>query len=301
MMSVSKHSREGNVALVPGFTLIELLVTIAIIAILASLLLPGLSGAKSEARRIDCMNNKRQLSIACTLYAHDNNERLALNNPWGTEYTPNWVLGAVDWQNTQDISGHLLEDGNLLQPYLSTALRPFKCPEDNFYIPAQKALGWRTRPRSVSMNIYVGDFPPINYKGGNPPHKTDPLGSNKGWTYLVYFKMTDFRKCSPSQIFQVIDEHPDSISTMSIGAFGTPARAWPLWNSLPASYHNGGCTMSFCDGHVEYKKWHDPFTKQPVLFGDWGGGRRDTVVPQDSDVYWVLSHIGETMNMDLLF
>ena len=59
-----------------GFTLIELLVVVAIIAVLIAILLPSLSKAREQTRRVVCASNLRQMGIAMRMYADDENGHL---------------------------------------------------------------------------------------------------------------------------------------------------------------------------------------------------------------------------------
>ncbi len=136
-----------------GFTLIEVLVVIAIIALLAGLLLPALSGAKARAQSIGCSNNIRQLSLAWSLYADDNLDYLVNNH--GIQETlqrrQSWVNNVQDWLNSDGNTNLACLTTGLLAPFLNAATAVFKCPAD-------KSIAENgPRIRSMSMNSMVGD------------------------------------------------------------------------------------------------------------------------------------------------
>lgn len=238
-----------------GFTLVELLVVVAIIAILSSLLLPAAARAKSRGHQIFCANNLRQLNLGWTLYAQDNNDRLAFNLgateiarnlQKGLHY--NWANSVLSWELDAGNTNVTLNTDGSLGAYLGKSARVFRCPSDNCVSQVQRDAGWRERTRSFSMNAMVGDAGDFSRDGSNV---NNPY-------YHQFIKMGEFR--STVNIFVFIEEHPDSIND---GYFINKAYYWE-WHDLPASYHDGSANLSFADGHVEARRWLSPSTRKPA-------------------------------------
>jgi prepilin-type N-terminal cleavage/methylation domain-containing protein len=80
-----------------GFTLIELLVVISIIALLISILLPALSGARSAAMSVQCLSNQRQIGLASQMYGSDYYQILMPPTDVYVDNASNWTSG---WPTT---------------------------------------------------------------------------------------------------------------------------------------------------------------------------------------------------------
>ena len=129
-----------------GFTLIELLVVIAIIAVLIALLLPAVQSAREAARRIQCINNLKQIGLGVQNYISSNNvfppfsESQNNNNniAYWIDWPLNWEAATIPYLEQTQTYNALNYSWGAFDPrnytVTSTKISAFICPSETISV-----------------------------------------------------------------------------------------------------------------------------------------------------------------------
>ena len=265
---MKKHN--GRIVLrsasVGGFTLVELLVVIAVIALLMAILLPALNRAKEQGKRIVCMANLKQLTLAWMAYADNNNGKLVNGAPDSvanpafscpqctTEYTKAWPPLPGMWGGLNNSRTHVDELPWIGYDNVDNLTEcGYKCAMDTGalwkYVRNYKSYHCPNGRKGILMSFVIVDAMNGFLRDG----------AGQLWRKT----MGQIKKSSLQLVF--IDEGRISRDSYAVNYV---APAWggsaETWFDHPMVRHGGGTTFSFADGHAEYKKW---LSKQTVDFG----------------------------------
>jgi len=269
-----------------GFTLIDLLALIAIMAVLASLLLPALAKGGPNGQGLQCMNNLKQLTVAWSMYANDNNDRLvATIGPQELVLggAPNWMTGSLDF-NPANLSNWDTNRDIIKSPLWSYAEKQaglLKCPADQSTVVPSSGpyLGQRVpRVRSISMSHVFGNGEWLD-KVFNPNQRV----------WRTYRKGAEI--VIPPKTFLFADVHPDSINNGSIkvACTGADSPSTAQIIDFPANYHNGAAAFSFSDGHTEVHNWiGSKIRDAPIFYGPVP--LNVPAIDSWVDVQWIAEH-----------
>ena len=233
-----------------AFTLIELLVVIAVVAVLMGLLLPALSRAREQGKRVTCFHNAKTLLMGWIMYCDEYQGKMPsaeASDLASTDSNAVWVrkppgLTPVDTALEDQIES--IKQG-VLYKYVGD-VKVYRCP-------VAKREEMRTYSCSHAMN-------------GR---------SIEGGTVLT----SRYRIKRQAERIVFLDDFGDNWDAAWAVPWSRPA--W--WNPIPAR-HGNGTVVSFADGHVTWWAWKDACTIELMAKRDWGYHKLDVVHEGNPDL-----------------
>lgn len=226
-----------------AFTLVELMVTIAIIAMLVSMLAPTIAKAKAKSQTVACASNMKNWAYATQLYADDFNDTLPPFGDLSSDYTqPFWHAKLAPYLAKKTDAQTIFRDTTIFRDGLR------RCPGGQTVRRAESGtntIGWNCwigahfglvgKPLSGAF-YYANMTPPVRL--GNISKPADAIAYTDTVSHYVY---------SPAE--ERYRFHLDSDGDGILDS--TSLHSESPYNSARPRVHSDGANVTLLDGHVE--------------------------------------------------